>query len=201
MVTHPLCHACRRGIYAFDVARSYGAYDDAMVRAITLLKHHAVTPLGGWFAARLAEVIARQPEAFSADIVVPVPLHAARQRERGYNQAELIARPLAKLLHLPLRAYLLVRTKPRPDKLKLTRQERWRTVRGAYYTREDARVDKQRVLLVDDVFTTGATLDACARALRDAGAARVMGVTVARTMLDWAARQPVREALQRSIGA
>ncbi len=156
-----------------------------MVRAVTLLKYHAVAPLGGWFATRLAELVARQPQAFAADVVVPVPLHPSRLRERGHNQAELIARPLARRLRLPLRSYLLVRTKPRPEKLKLTRQERWRTVRGAYAIREGTRVDKLRVLLVDDVFTTGATLDACARALRKAGAASVVGLTVARVVSGW----------------
>jgi ComF family protein len=185
LVRQPLCHACRRGVYAFDLARSYGAYDAAMARAITLLKYHAVAPLGGWFAARLAELVARQPEPFAADVVVPVPLHSTRLRERGYNQAELIARPLAKRLRLPFRSYLLVRTRPRPDKLQLTRQERWRTVRGAYAIRGGTRVDKLRVLLVDDVFTSGATLDACARALRQAGAAGVLGLTVARVLPGW----------------
>lgn len=181
----PLCHLCRRDVYAFTLARSYGVYDGAMVRAVTLLKYHAVMPLGGWFATRLAELVARQPQAFAADVVVPVPLHPSRLRERGHNQAELIARPLARRLRLPLRSYLLVRTKPRPEKLKLTRQERWRTVRGAYAIREGTRVDKLRVLLVDDVFTTGATLDACARALRKAGAASVVGLTVARVVPGW----------------
>jgi len=188
-VAKPLCHACRRGVYAFDLARSYGAYDGAMVRAITLLKYDAVTPLGDWFGARLAEMMAGEPETCTAEVVVPVPLHASRLRERGYNQAEWIARPLARRLGLPLRSYLLVRTKPRPDKLKLTRQERWRTVRGAYATREGTRIDKRRVLLVDDVFTTGATLDACSRALRQAGAGWVIGVTVARVLSPWAAAQ------------
>ena len=192
----PLCQLCRRNVYGFDLARSYGVYDATMVRAITLLKYHAVTPLGGWFAARVAELIARQAESFLADVVVPVPLHAARLRERGYNQAELIGRPLAKRLRLPLRPCLLVRTKPRPDKLKLTRQERWRTVRGAYAIREGARVDKLRVLLVDDVFTTGATLDACSRALRRDGASRVMGVTVARVVPDWVEPRQAHEERQ-----
>ena len=181
----PLCRLCRREVYAFDLARSYGAYRDEMARAIMLLKHHAVTPLGGWFAARLAELVVCQQEAFAADVVVPVPLHPTRLRERGYNQAELIARPLAKRLRLPFRSYLLVRTRPRPDKLKLTQRERWRTVRGAYAIREGNRVDNLRVLLVDDVFTSGATLDACARALRGAGATRVVGLTVARAVPDW----------------
>ena len=124
-----------------------------------------------------------------------MPLHATRLRERGFNQAELIARPLAKRLGLPLRSYLLVRTRPRPEKLKLTRQERWRTVRGAYAMRSEAKIDKLRVLLVDDVFTTGATLDACARALRKAGAGRIVAVTVARVTPEWlpAATSPFAE--------
>ncbi len=180
----PLCHLCRRGGYAFDLARSYGAYQATMVQAITLLKYQAVTPLGGWFGARLAEVVAGQPKELAADVVVPVPLHATRLRERGYNQAELIGRPLASRLGLPFRSCLLVRTRPRPDKLKLTRQERWSTVRGAFAMREAGRVDNLRVLLVDDVLTTGATLDACARALRKAGAARIAGLTVARVVPD-----------------
>lgn len=181
----PQCHACRRGAYAFDVARAFAPYDEAMVRAILLLKYQAVTPLGGWFAARLAELIARQPELQAADAVVPVPLHPLRLRERGHNQAELIARPLARRLGLPLRPLLLVRTRPRPDKLRLSRRERWSTVRGAFAIRPGSQVDKLRVLLVDDVFTTGATLDACARALHQGGAARVAGVTVARVLPGW----------------
>ena len=195
----PLCHLCRRGVYGFDLARSYGPYDDPMVRAITLLKYHAVTPLGGWFAARLADLAMREPGSFAADVVVPVPLHPTRLRERGYNQAELIARPLAKRLRLPFRSYLLVRTRPRPDKLKLTRQERWRTVRGAYALREGNRVDKLRVLLIDDVFTSGATLDACARALRRAGATSVIGLTVARVVPDWARPGETREEPQGDL--
>jgi ComF family protein len=156
-----------------------------MVRAITLLKYSAVAPLGDWFGVRLAELVARQPELFEADVVVPVPLHSTRLRERGYNQAELVARPLARHLGLPVRPLLLVRTKPRPDKLKLSRKERWRIVRGAYGMREGSQVDKVRVLLVDDVFTTGATLDACARVLRKAGASRIVAVTVARAVPGW----------------
>lgn len=195
----PLCHLCRQEVYDFDLARSFASYNDTMVRAIVLLKYHAVTPLGGWFAARLKDMIARLPEVYVADVVVPVPLHASRLRERGYNQAELIARPLAKRLGLPLETYLLVRTRPRPDKLKLTRKERWRTVRGAYAMREGTRIDKARVLLVDDVFTTGATLDACSRALRGAGASRVVALTVARVVPEWMPGSGGNEPAPRSI--
>ena len=181
-MSQPQCHLCRRDVYAFDFARSFGAYTPRMSRAILLLKYGNVAPIGGWFARRLAAVLRGQPQGFAADVVVPVPLDRGRLRERGYNQAELIAKPLARLLGIPFRSYLLVRTRPRPNQLRLTRRERWETVRGAYAPHQTAQVDKLRVLLVDDVFTTGATLDACSRALKGAGAARVVGLTVARAL-------------------
>ena len=181
-VSLPQCHLCRSQVYAFDFARSFGAYTARMSHAILLLKYGNVAPLGGWFARRLASLVKRYPQGFAADVVVPVPLDRGRLWERGYNQAELIAKPLARLLGIPFRSYLLVRTRPRPNQLRLTRRERWETVRGAYATQKTARVDKLRVLLVDDVFTTGATLDACSRALKGAGAARVVGLTVARAL-------------------
>lgn len=96
--------------------------------------------------------------------------------------AELIARTLARKLKMPLGAHLLVGTKPRPPRLLLSRRERWQTVRGAYEIRKGTQVDNLRVLLIDDVFTTGATLDACARAWKRAGAKSVVGITVARVL-------------------
>jgi ComF family protein len=188
-----LCRLCRAETYGFDFARSFALYNSPMVRAILLLKHDAVNPLGVWFAERLSELVAATPECLNADVIVPVPLHPARLRERGYNQAELIARPLARRLKLRLKPFLLVRTKPRPDKLRLTRRERWDTVKGAYVAREGIRVDKLHILLVDDVMATGATLDACSRALRKAGAARVTALTVARSVPNWMATEDSHE--------
>lgn len=186
-ISQPRCHLCRSGVYGFDMARSFGAYTARMARAILLLKYGEVYPIGAWFARLLLAVAQPQPLEFAADAVVPVPLDRGRRRERGYNQADLIARPLARLLGIPFRSNLLVRTRPRPNQLRLTRRERWETVRGAYAIHQSAQVDKLRVLLVDDVFTTGATLEACSRALKRAGAARVVGLTVARALLQSAA--------------
>jgi ComF family protein len=180
-----LCHLCRTGVYDFDLARSFALYDEHMVRAILMLKHEGIPPLGVWFAKRLAEIIASNPNDFEADVVVPVPLHSARRRERGYNQAELIAKPLAKFLHLTIEPRALVRKRPRPGVLRLTRKQRWETVHGAFTPDRAAKVDNRRVLLLDDVFTTGATLDACSRELRRAGAKRVMALTVARAAANW----------------
>jgi competence protein ComFC len=181
-----VCRVCQQKTYAFERARSYGIYDGRLVRAILLLKWERMDPLGAWFAERLAEIVLRESGKLAADVVVPVPLHRDRERERGYNQAGLISKPLARRLGLPHKAVLLMRTRPRPNKQVLSLEERWESVRGAFATRPGSQVDKKRVLLVDDVMTTGATLDACARALLESGAKSVLGLTVAR-----AARNPL----------
>jgi competence protein ComFC len=184
--TDPLiCPECQGRTYGFDRARSYALYKGTLARAIVFLKFEHLDALGRWFAERLAEIVKREGLAADVDVVVPVPLHRQRERQRGNNQADLIAKPLARKLHLPYRAVLLVRTKPRPDKHILSLDERWDSVRGAFATRPGSKVDNLRVLLVDDVMTTGATLDAAAKAVRGAGAKSVIGLTVA-----WAARHP-----------
>jgi len=177
-----LCPACRDRTYAFDRARSFAVYEDAVVRAILLLKFEQIEPLGGWFAERLTELVNAEGDRLAADVVVPVPLHCERERERGYNQAALLSKPLAKRLRLPHKAVLLMRTRARPGKQVLSLEERWESVRGAFATRPGSQVDNVRGLLVDDVLTTGVTLDACARALREAGAKSVAGLTVARAV-------------------
>ncbi len=181
-----VCRACQQKTYAFERARSYGIYDGALVRAILILKWERMEPLGAWFAEKLAEIIRLESGLLAADVVVPVPLHRDRERQRGYNQAALISKPLARRLGLPHKAVLLMRTRPRPGKQVLSLEERWESVRGAFATRPGSQVDNKRVLLVDDVMTTGATLDACARALLESGAKSVLGLTIAR-----AARNPL----------
>jgi predicted amidophosphoribosyltransferase len=91
-----------------------------------------------------------------------------------------LGRPLARRLRLPYRPVLLVRSRRRPEKHLLRSDERWAAVSGAFAIREGRRVDNLRILLLDDVMTTGATLDACSRALREAGAKSVLGLTIAR---------------------
>src|SRR5205823_15012600 len=105
-----VCPACQERTYAFERARSYAMYQGALVRAMVMLKFEAIEPLGVWFASRLADVWKNETKSEdlrTVDIVVPVPLHRQRERERGYNQADLIARPLAKTPGLPYRAVLL----------------------------------------------------------------------------------------------
>jgi ComF family protein len=151
-------------------------------RRILLLKYERVEPLGAWFAKRLAELINAEPGLLKADVTVPVPLDRFRQKERGFNQVDLFGRPLARILKLPYRPVLLVRERPRPEQHLLRNDERWEAVRGAFAIQKGLRVDNLRVLLLDDVMTTGATLDACSRALREAGAVSAVGLTIARAV-------------------
>ena len=181
-----VCRACEQKTYAFERARSYGVYEGSLVRAILLPKWERMEPLGDWFAGRLAEMVRQESGQLATDVVVPVPLHRDRERQRGYNQASLISKSLARKLGLPHKAVLLMRTRPRPDKQVLTLQVRWESVRGAFATRPGSQVDNKRVLLVDDVMTTGATLDGCAKALLESGAKSVLALTLAR-----AARNPL----------
>lgn len=177
-----VCRLCANGLYGFDFARSFARYDSTMQRLVTLLKYSPVAPLGKWLALQMEQVVRLYPICQKASCVVAVPLDRSRMRERGYNQAELIARPLAHRLGLPMANNFLLRLRSRPPHLKLTRRERWETVRGAFQAHGGGRVDKSHVLLVDDVLTSGATLDACARALRSAGAEAVYAITVARVI-------------------
>ena len=186
-----VCRECRERGFGFDAARSFGIYDGALARAIVLMKYERIEPLGAWFAKRLIEAGRKLPPELAADLIVPVPLHRTRQKERGFNQVDLFGRPLARKLGLPYRPVLLKRERARPEKHLLHFEERWEAVRGAFVIREGGQVDNLRILLLDDVMTSGATLDACSRALREAGAKSVAGLTIAR-----AVRQgtPVRES-------
>ena len=118
--------------------------------------------------------------AGSCDWVVPVPLHPAKQREREFNQAERLAKPLSQATQIPLTRQLLRRIAPTQTQTRLTRAERLANVRKAFVFSGKHPLQGERIVLVDDVFTTGATTGACARILRAAGSGDVCVWTVAR---------------------
>lgn len=174
------CAACEARSPAFDRARAACLYDDASRGAILSLKHADRLDLAPLFARWLARA-ARELVA-DADLIAPVPLHPSRLLVRRYNQAAEIARPLARLTGLDYAPDLVRRIKPTPIQGGRSADGRRRNVAGAFAVPERLRprVAGRRVLLVDDVLTTGATAEGCARALKAAGAAGVDVAVVAK---------------------
>ena len=181
------CANCRDREFAFDCAVSARRHDgpvrDLIVRFKYRGEQHLRRTLAGWLAEALADPrLARRP----ADALVPVPLHPRRQRERGYNQAEECACALGRRAGLPVWP-VLRRARYTGTQTLLSRDERARNLSGAFALaggwtarRWRRRLDGADLLLVDDVFTSGATVDACARVLLAGGAASVRVLTVAR---------------------
>ncbi len=164
---------------AWEVSASAFAYGGPLAAAVIRFKHGEVPALGSRLA-RLAMGTVTPP---AADLVVPVPLHPARQRARGFNQSAVVARALARGLGVPLVADALVRTRDTPTQGGLSASGRRVNVRGAFSPGKGAiRLPGRSILLVDDVWTTGATCGACARALRRAGADHVRVYTLARVV-------------------
>jgi ComF family protein len=178
--TPAFCWRCRQEETVFDRLRAFGAYDGELRKLIVLLKYNGVRSLAGPLGSWLAILLHQNPELAEADVLVPVPLHPRRRRARGYNQAELLAEELSGWTKLPIEPRGLRRLKDTSSQTGLTPLQRAENVRGAFAC--DTKLDSTRILLLDDVCTTGATLNACARVLKRAGAARVHAVTVARVV-------------------
>ncbi len=175
-----LCPACRHAAPAFDQARAWALMAGGVRQAVHRLKYRRDWSLADILAVQLLAVVKAQ--GWKVDAVVPVPLSAARHRERGYNQAALLAFPVALGLGVPYCPHGLRRVKETRSQVGLSRAERWANMQGAF-TALPQRWQGQTVLLIDDVMTTGATMHAAAKALKEAGARRVFALTVARAML------------------
>lgn len=177
-----LCGACRRGDFHFDFARSYGRLEDPLQSIIHQFKYGSHPSLARPLARLLHALWVQGFQDRALAMIVPVPLHKARQKERGFNQAWLLARHLSRWTQIPLMDRVLIRYRSTEVQAGLSRGQRRRNIRGAFRVADRAAVRKRAVLLVDDVFTTGATLNECARMLRKQGAHRVDVLTVARVV-------------------
>jgi ComF family protein len=189
----PRCGLCQRVQPPFAKAAAYGSYDGGLRELIHLLKYEHVRPAANVLGRMLAESISDLKPSFgSAELlVVPVPLHAHKLRQRGFNQAELITRAALKLKpaseQLTLNVAVLQRRRETQSQIGLTCHQRRQNMRGAFAVVKPAEVEGREILMVDDVFATGTTVSECARVLRRAGANRVWVATVARTLKTLAA--------------
>ena len=178
-----LCGTCIAHPPDFDKARAIFRYDDASRKPVLALKHADrldLVPAFGRWLDRTGRALLSE-----SDIVVPVPLHRSRLWKRRYNQSAELARALARRAGVPAEPLVLMRKRPTPSQGEMpSASARRRNVRGAFAVPEQgkARVEGRRVLLVDDVLTTGATANACARALKRAGAHSVFVLALARVV-------------------
>jgi ComF family protein len=185
LVGDGFCQPCRDWPPEYERAASFGEYEHELRELIHLLKYERVPPASKPLGRLLAESIqALRLKGAEPTLVVPVPLHSSKRRERGFNQAELIARSALKQARagFELKTRTLVRKRATRSQVGLDREARIANLRGAFKVVAPKLVAGRTVLLVDDVMTTGATLSECARALKQAGAAKVFAATVARAL-------------------
>jgi len=193
------CGLCRRLEPPYVKATAYGSYESGLRELIHLLKYNQVRPAANVLGRMLAEAVEDLQPLLAGNevLVVPVPLHSRKLRQRGFNQSELIARAGLKLTaadrQFELNAKVLERRRETKSQIGLSRHQRRENMRGAFVVAKPQEVAGREVLVVDDVFTTGTTVSECARVLRRAGASKVYVATVART-LKAEAQHAIRES-------
>lgn len=177
------CGLCRRGARGFDAAYSFGFYEDELRKLIQLFKYGRVPTLAKPLGRLLRSALPREQ---SFDVIVPMPLHWRKRWQRGFNQAALLAREIGRRTHTPVRNAMR-RVRNTESQAGLTSAKRRENVSGAFRSRGPL---EGRVLLIDDVMTTGATAASCARALKRAGASHVTLLTLARADRRWTVDVP-----------
>jgi len=197
----PKCARCRQGgRRAFSLARCAAYYEGPLAAAIRRFKYHGQLVLAKPLAQLMVDALQNGPaadlDAATVDAVCAVPLHESRLRERGFNQSAVLAELVAEAIGKPLKS-LLSRTRATLPQVELPAASRAANVRGAFEARLQEVIEGQRVLLMDDLFTTGATLMESAGALRRAGAAEVRILTLARPVPAWRLAAAEARAISR----
>ncbi len=188
---------CRLGLQGFDAVYTYGSYEGTLRKLVHLFKYSGMRPLARPFGELLKQAL---PLDQAFDVIVPMPLHWFKHWQRGFNQADLLAREIGRKWRVPVRE-VVRRKKATSPQAGLTNAKRRANVQGAFRVSRGRRLDGLRVLLVDDVLTTGATASACARALKRAGAAHVSLLALARTDRRTAIEFPIQPSLTEGAHA
>lgn len=175
------CGACLTHPPHFDTARAHFLYEGPIRDLIHSYKYNQRTQLRYPLALLTLEGLSGFLAEQVPHVIVPVPLHRSRLRQRGFNQAVLLGKILSRRLSLPMLPDTLIRARPTEPQIELSAAERRINVKGAFTVGRPDRVEGKRILLLDDVMTTGSTMDECARELKKAGAEMVIAATIART--------------------
>ncbi len=180
-----LCSVCRQREWAFDMARAGFVFDGPVRDASHMLKYQGHFGIGAWLGKKMEEILRdtfHYKENEEEALIVPVPLSPERLKDREFNHSLALAVPISKSLGFPVNTSVLQRKNGSRPQVGLSPKERWHNVRGAFSIKGSESIKGKRVILVDDVLTTGATSNECARVLKKAGAVRVDVLILARTL-------------------
>jgi competence protein ComFC len=175
-----ICEKCLIDRPSYTQLRSLYLYQGEIRNALHRLKYNNDLGVGEILGQKCADQLSMND--WDIDLIIPVPLGKKRRRERGYNQSALIALPLALILNIPFNSKAILRKKETVTQIEFKAEERKQNVKDAF-SANPAFVHEKNILIVDDVITTGSTMDACALELKNAGARNVYGLSVARTMI------------------
>lgn len=175
-----LCAECIRVRPPFSCHRSLGLYSGILKDVILLYKYKKYRVLG----KKLAQLVYLGLEKddrlwWDVDVLIPVPLHPSRERARGFNQSGVFARELEKIINIGVKDGALIKSVNVPPQTSLTAKERKQNIKGAFKVKDKVKIKDKTILLVDDVFTTGATIQECSGVLMHSGAKEVRGITIA----------------------
>jgi ComF family protein len=179
-----LCPGCLIEGWACADVRTPGPFQGTVAEAVHLLKYSERPSIARRLAGLMAASLEPEGRHRRSDLIAAVPLHRAKQRERGFNQAQLLADELSAALGIKTDRKAVARARHNPTQTRLNRQQRLENVRRIFRVPDPWRVRGKRIMLVDDVLTTGATIGSCGQALLEAGAAEVLALTAAAAPLD-----------------
>lgn len=171
------CSDCERKQYHFDKGLSVWVYNDEMRQSIANFKYHSKKEYAKFYVNEMVRLYDKMIMKLAPDVVVPVPVHRSKYLERGYNQADILAKGIGKALGLPVMSHLLIRNRKTLPQKKLSNKERLRNLQEAFrfdqkeLIRNHVKITK--VLLVDDIYTTGSTIEACTNVLKANGIEQV----------------------------
>lgn len=168
-----LCARCREKAFSFHCARAVGVYEGTLKKLIHAYKFRKKRALGEYLSKIMIENLGDKFEQIDFDTIIPVPLHKQRLRTREFDQSFLLAMKIGKHLNIPVLSDSLIRYRSTKPQLELKVKERLKNVKGAFRVREGEKIKGKSILLIDDVFTTGATINECSKILKKEGASRV----------------------------
>ena len=171
------CSDCKRGEHVYDEGRAALVYDEYISKSIYRFKYYGKREFAKFYARVIYDRLGRKLSDWNADVIIPVPIHKSRLKKRGYNQAALIAKELSRKLNIPVREDLVCRNRTTTVQKRLSAVERQNNLKKAFNVTQNV-VKYDSVLIVDDIYTTGATVDAMARCLKTAGVRKVFFVTL-----------------------